>query len=1162
MKKSSFSRMAIIVILIAGLIAPIGSVKAQTSTPSPSFTQMIQAQILQLQAQLQALQLQLAQQTPGTQVPIIPCTFTRNLFVGVSGEDVRCLQRYLNASGFRLATLGVGSPGNETMFYGALTRAAVARWQAAYGVFPPAGFFGPISRGQYSVLLAAGFPPPGGIGGGTPPPVPNPVTARLGVTAPAQPAATLAPQSAARIPVLRVTLTANSASDVTVRSLLVERRGLSLNTPFESLILIDEATGFSIGNPQTLSTQNLVTFQEPIVIPRSTSRTFTVAVNMLSSLTQFSGQIAQFALVGVTTANAVPVDASFPILGPQITVNSSLQIGTLTMERGPSDPGTSRTFEVGASSVVFSAVRATANSIEDLVLESVRWHQIGSIAAADLSEVRVTVNGTSVTATPSADGRFWSASFPGGITIPRGSSREIVIRGNIIAGTGRTVDFDISRETDIVARGRSFGFFVTPMGGNPGAAPLGGFSSTQEPFYNGFPITISHGTFSIERSNTVPAGSVVANTSNTPLGAFVFDIRGEAVRITRIVLSFATTGGPSPSDIRDVTIVDQGGTILAGPQDVESNGTVTFTTPFTLSPTRTTLTVRGRLGTAFNTNDTVTVSLNPVNITARGEVSGSNLTATPGSVVTANTQTVRDVALSVSVSPTPIAQSIVAGATNVTFARFAFDTTASGEDIRITSLRLRDTYAGNPGANDLTNCRIFRNGTTLTTGGNIVNPSLDGTSPDDFTFTMDSALTLPRNAVTTLELHCDVSSNAQVGSSHRWGINAGVANAVTAVGNTSGNTINVNVITSVGQAMTVTAEGLLSVTLDSSSPGERFAIAGSDNVALTVLRLEARQEAIRLTELGLILATSTASINDVRSVTLWNESNVRVGEAIFTGSSGQVTVILSQDFTIPANSQRMLTVKANLAMVGTNQPGTTGHRIAINYDGSYPSRTRGVGQSSGQVTNPRSTTTDARGVRLVKTFPIFELVSIPSTTLTNGQQILYRFKVTASANGDAGLYKLTFLTGTTGATLSNVSLHGYSDAGFSVQAFSQNPLNSIATTTNTSGEIEIYFNSSGSGSNESIHIPAGATRYFELRGTISGVTGSGASVSTTLRGDSAFLAQGFTGTAAQVDADANDNLIWSPDTFGSASPTSTDWLNGFLVPGVPSTGMSPQVLSQ
>ncbi|MBP9717346.1 MAG: peptidoglycan-binding protein, partial [Candidatus Pacebacteria bacterium] len=57
------------------------------------------------------------------------CTFSRNLQLGVMGDDVRCLQQYLNANGYVISTTGAGAPGKETGEYKSLTQAAVIKWQ-------------------------------------------------------------------------------------------------------------------------------------------------------------------------------------------------------------------------------------------------------------------------------------------------------------------------------------------------------------------------------------------------------------------------------------------------------------------------------------------------------------------------------------------------------------------------------------------------------------------------------------------------------------------------------------------------------------------------------------------------------------------------------------------------------------------------------------------------------------------------------------------------------------------------------------------------------------------------------------------------------------------------------------------------------------------------
>ena len=73
-------------------------------------------------------------------------SFSRNLELGVTGEDVKVLQTFLNAHGYVIAASGAGSPGNETTRFGALTKAALIKYQEAKGITPAAGYFGPKTR--------------------------------------------------------------------------------------------------------------------------------------------------------------------------------------------------------------------------------------------------------------------------------------------------------------------------------------------------------------------------------------------------------------------------------------------------------------------------------------------------------------------------------------------------------------------------------------------------------------------------------------------------------------------------------------------------------------------------------------------------------------------------------------------------------------------------------------------------------------------------------------------------------------------------------------------------------------------------------------------------------------------------------------------------------
>lgn len=85
------------------------------------------------------------------------CAFPRYLSIGLTGEDVRCLQRFLNSNGFLVAPTGPGSPGNETLYFGPFTKQAVSAWQTAKasavlipsGLTVGTGYWGPASISYY-----------------------------------------------------------------------------------------------------------------------------------------------------------------------------------------------------------------------------------------------------------------------------------------------------------------------------------------------------------------------------------------------------------------------------------------------------------------------------------------------------------------------------------------------------------------------------------------------------------------------------------------------------------------------------------------------------------------------------------------------------------------------------------------------------------------------------------------------------------------------------------------------------------------------------------------------------------------------------------------------------------------------------------------------------
>ncbi|MEX2437527.1 MAG: peptidoglycan-binding protein, partial [Candidatus Paceibacterota bacterium] len=86
--------------------------------------------------------------------PLETGVFTRDLSLGDTGNDVLQLQLYLNKNGFILSDSGPGSRGNETNYFGLLTKTALIKFQEAHaldiltpvGLTKGTGYFGPSTR--------------------------------------------------------------------------------------------------------------------------------------------------------------------------------------------------------------------------------------------------------------------------------------------------------------------------------------------------------------------------------------------------------------------------------------------------------------------------------------------------------------------------------------------------------------------------------------------------------------------------------------------------------------------------------------------------------------------------------------------------------------------------------------------------------------------------------------------------------------------------------------------------------------------------------------------------------------------------------------------------------------------------------------------------------
>ena len=136
----------------AAVVAGLGLIASSFAFAVPAKAQSTS----DLQAQINALLAQIAALQGGS--ASASASFTMDLTLGSSGAEVTALQNWLISKGYSI-------PAGATGYFGAQTQSALAAYQAANGISPAAGYFGPITRAKVNAM--AGGSTGGNTGGNT-----------------------------------------------------------------------------------------------------------------------------------------------------------------------------------------------------------------------------------------------------------------------------------------------------------------------------------------------------------------------------------------------------------------------------------------------------------------------------------------------------------------------------------------------------------------------------------------------------------------------------------------------------------------------------------------------------------------------------------------------------------------------------------------------------------------------------------------------------------------------------------------------------------------------------------------------------------------------------------------------------------------------------------
>lgn len=1069
-------------------------------------------------------------------------TFSTTMKMGSKGPEVMELQKVLNAAGFTVSTTGAGSPGMESTYFGAKTKAAVIKWQASVGLVAD-GIVGAMSRAKLNAVAPSTSLPagctstvgfssttgvkcdsgtimtyPAGCTGptgfsattgmacsGTTTSQTGPVTAMIATTNPAS-STLVAGQATANL----ANFTFNGTGTVTTVTL--QRIGVSADATPSNVYLFDGA--MRLTDAASVSNNGTVTFNIPAgIFTVNGSKTISVKSDIATGT---SGQTVGFQLATfATSAGTVTANLSGNIHSIASASLAAVSAGTVTPSGATLNPGSNVT--------VWQSTLNISN--RDVWMKRLALRNVGSAPANAFANFKLYVNGVQVgTATGLDVNGYVTFDLMNAPVMLVSGSRVVRVDADIVSGASRTVNFSLRNAADVDFVDSSFGVNVAPT-----SAPWGPSANNTISGTNG-------GSLTIEKDPSSPSANVTLAGNDVTLGIFKMTAYGEPIKVETLTVGHTTTGTVSLRNGRLMISTDGVNWVQYGSTATLLAAGTSFTTNYTIMPGNPVwLKVNADVVDNDGTPSLVagnTILINVLAGTSNAQrVDSLGSFNAPGATVSGNTVTAATATATLTSNPTYANQNTVLPATNFKIGSYNL-AGSSVEDVLLTtvSVDVDEVTGATVNEDDITNMYVVvkdSNGNvvaqpaplaTLTAGGQDSNFSIN--------------YTLMKNTNVTIEIFANIASNTPT-ISHSFSTDMIVSGTALVSG------LAVATGEVVGQTIIYTAASI-TATQDASTPVIAIAHDGQ-TVTTAAFKFDAVTASYNITDVTVTVADAT----NVQSIMLYD------GATLIGTRPGAATVTFSGlTWNVPANTNKVLTVKLMLGTVGVGA-GTSGAALTTAI-GAFTAVNTSTGISATGTGTPTGTAMYAYAA-----IPTVTNTALPTELLAPGTQTLAQFSV-ASTGGTIGWNRIVFsITKTSAPVLSAFTVWDVSSnseiAGTAVIVDTANAATCLATLLGCRVSFVPTVEQQVSGS-----------KTYALKATVAGTLVDNDYVSTTIASPSAYAAPttyalaaatgGGFGTYAQ--AGATPSFIWSDVSAASHATTTTDWNNDYKVKTLPTNSQN------
>ena len=979
--------------------------------------------------------------TPSTGGSTSCYSYTKDLTLGAKGADVTALQQFLNSKGY----LTVSATG----YFGALTKAALAKFQAASNISPAAGYFGPIT--MKAVNAACGTVSVGGSGT-----IVVPSGSGLSVSlASDNPAAGNIPVGTSElVPVLKLNFAAGSQQTVT--GLVINRTGLSSDQDIQNVYLMQGsqviATNLSMSN-------GVITFSNGaglFTVLAGQTQEITVAVSLVSTATGHTYQFSVPSASSVTTLGGATTGGTFPITGNSLTSASVANLGGLQITNasaGYAADGSAKV-QVNAGQSQFNVGQFSFLAQNQAIqVRSITFTLIGSVAASDVQNIQL-YNGTQLLGTVAAvsgnTATFNLSSSP--LQLAAGQSANLYLYGDIKSGVNRYFQFSIQHAYDVTVQDMMF---------NIGALPsviqnvAGGIATANVfPAYGSY-VSINQGTLTVTRDVNSPVNYVLPGGTNQTVAKFDFAAAGEAVRITGFTVTLLGNGGMAgAANLTNLKVIDDQGTQIGN--TVTPATTTSYSSLNYIVAANTTRVVSVVMDVASAATGTIQANISA--ITGQGYTSLASVT---GGSQNGNTLTASANTLSASLNSGMSTVTVVAGQSQALVASYAL-TAGAASGVSITGIQLSGNHVSN-----FQNL-VVKYGSTQVGNGQ---PTLNDSTT--YTFTASSPINVAAGGQVIFNVYADVKSGASTGTIS--GVvqmpTTGVSAVATAT-NQPVTSVASSAITS--QSVVIASSGTLSYTTYNMPQGVQVGM-GMTGVTLAQYQVTgSNNEAITVNNIYLTATSSiTGLFTDYKVVANVNGVNTTYGGVALNGTASPYTFeIVGVNLTIPQSATAYFTVTAdanNFSSLNgsytTSTPNSATSSVGI-YQVDYQ------GQASQQTANATSSSVSNPFTVLKTSLAVAQASGAPTGSGSYSSYLV-------------GAY--TFTAGNFAATLSSL------DLGQQINNASGTPgTTNITVYNNTIGQNATTTSLSTSGTTStvtmSVNVPANQSVTLYVYSNVSGAT--------------------------------------------------------------------------